>query len=161
VNFEIQKNANLEPEQIEKLRVAVGWDSLKGKYQTALKQSFAHYSILEQQELIAFARVISDGEIYAFLVDMMVRPAFQTRGVGSRMLEFVIEDLKLAGIKSVNVIFDAKLEKLYEAFGFEMLNAGTIKNLGSVLNLTDFLALAFSTGALYTSTSYKLTPRSV
>jgi N-acetylglutamate synthase-like GNAT family acetyltransferase len=128
VNLEIDKNANLEPEQIEKLRVAVGWNPLHGKYQTALENSFAHYSILEQQELIAFARVISDGVIYALIVDVMVYPAFQTRGLGSKMLEFVIEDIKLAGIKGVNVIFDAKLEKFYESLGFEMLLAGTIKN---------------------------------
>jgi aralkylamine N-acetyltransferase len=129
VNLEILKNANLEPAQIEKLRVAVGWDSLEGKYQTALEKSFAHYSILEQQEMIAFARVISDGAIYALIVDVMVHPAFQARGLGGRMLEFVLEDLKLAEIKSVNVIFDARLEKFYESFGFEKLKAGTIKNL--------------------------------
>jgi N-acetylglutamate synthase-like GNAT family acetyltransferase len=128
VNLEIDKNATLEPAQIEKLRVAVGWNPFEGKYQTALAQSFAHYSILEQQELIAFARVISDGEIYAFLVDVMVHPAFQARDVGSRILEFVLEDLKRAGIKSVNVIFNTKLEKFYEALGFEMLVAGTVKN---------------------------------
>jgi N-acetylglutamate synthase-like GNAT family acetyltransferase len=127
VNLEILKNANLEPEQIETLRLAVGWDSLEGKYQSALAQSFAHYSIIEQQELIAFARVISDGVLYALIVDVMVHPAFQARGLGGRMLEFVLEDLKLAGIKSVNVIFDARLEKFYESFGFEMSLAGTIK----------------------------------
>jgi N-acetylglutamate synthase-like GNAT family acetyltransferase len=128
VNLEIGKNANLEPYQIEKLRIAVGWNSLHGKYQTALENSFAHYSILEQQELIAFARVISDGAIYALIVDVMVYPAFQNRGVGSKMLEFVLEDLKLAGIRNVNVIFDARLEKFYESLGFEKLMAGTIKN---------------------------------
>jgi aralkylamine N-acetyltransferase len=129
VNLEIDKNANLEPEQIEQLRIAIGWNPLDGKYQTALAQSFSHYSILEQQELIAFARVISDGAIYALIVDVMVHPAFQARGVGSKMLEFMLEDLKLAGIRNVNAIFDAKLEKFYESFGFEKLKAGTIKNL--------------------------------
>ncbi len=128
MNFELQKNANLEPAQIEKLRLAVGWDSLHGKYQTALEQTFAHYSILEQQELIAFARVISDGTIYALIVDVMVRPDFQTRGLGKKMLEFVLEDLKLEGIQSMNVIFDAKLEKFYASLGFEMMIGGTIKN---------------------------------
>jgi N-acetylglutamate synthase-like GNAT family acetyltransferase len=127
VNLEILKNANLEPEQIETLRLAVGWDSLHGNYQTALEKSFAHYSILEQQELIAFARVISDGAIYALIVDVMVHPAFQARGLGGRMLEFVLEDLKLVGIRNVNVIFDAKPEKFYESLGFEMSLAGTIK----------------------------------
>jgi N-acetylglutamate synthase-like GNAT family acetyltransferase len=128
VNLEIDKNANLEPAQIEKLRVAVGWNPLHGKYQTALENSYAHYSILEQQELIAFARVISDGAIYALIVDVMVYPAFQARGIGTKMLEFVLEDLKLAGIKSVNVIFDARIERFYESLGFEMLSAGTVKN---------------------------------
>jgi N-acetylglutamate synthase-like GNAT family acetyltransferase len=127
VKLEIQKNAKLEPEQIEKLRLAVGWNPLDGKYQTVLENSFAHYSILEQQELIAFARVISDGAIYALIVDVMVHPAFQTRGLGKKVLEFVLEDLRLAGIRSVNVFFDAKLEKFYEALGFEILKAGTIK----------------------------------
>jgi hypothetical protein len=56
MKLEINKNANLESTQIEKLRVAVGWNRLEGKYQTALEGSFAHYSILEEQELIAFAR---------------------------------------------------------------------------------------------------------
>ncbi len=129
MKLEIQKNAQFEPEQIEKLRIAVGWNSLHGKYQTALAQSFAHYSILEQQELIAFARVISDGAIYALIVDVMVHPAFETRGLGKNMLEFVLEDLRLAGIRSVNVIFDARLENFYESLGFEMLTAGTIRNL--------------------------------
>lgn len=129
MNLEIQKNANLTPAQIEKLRVAVGWDSLHRKYQTALEKTFAHYSVLEQQELIAFARVISDGAIYALIVDVMVRPDFQTRGLGKNMLEFVLEDLKLAGIRSVNVVFDARLEKFYESLGFEILKGGMIKNL--------------------------------
>jgi GNAT superfamily N-acetyltransferase len=127
MKLEILKNANLEPHHIEFLRTSVGWNSIHGKYQTALAQSFAHYSILEQQELIAFARVISDGSIYALIVDMMVHPAFQTRGLGKKVLEFVLEDLKVAGIRNINVIFDARLEKFYEPFGFEMLKAGTIK----------------------------------
>jgi N-acetylglutamate synthase-like GNAT family acetyltransferase len=128
VNLEILKTANLEPAQIEKLRLAVGWDSLHGKYQTALEQTFAHYSILEQQELIAFTRVISDGAIYALIVDVMVQPTFQAKGLGKKVLEFVLEDLKLEGIRSVHVVFDAKLEEFYAALGFEMLMAGTFRN---------------------------------
>jgi aralkylamine N-acetyltransferase len=127
VNLEIQKNANLEPAQIEKLRLAVGWNPLDGKYQTALENSFAHYSILEQQDLIAFTRVISDGTIYALIVDVMVHPAFQAKGLGQKLLEFVLEDLKLEGIRSVNVIFDARLEKFYAALGFEMLMGAILR----------------------------------
>ena len=41
----------------------------------------------------------------------------------------MLEDLKLARIRSINVVFDAKLEKFYESLGFEMMMAGTIKNL--------------------------------
>jgi GNAT superfamily N-acetyltransferase len=61
-------------------------------------------------------------------VDVMVHPAFQARGVGSKMLERILEDLKLEGIRSINVIFDARLEKFYESLGFEMLRAGTLRN---------------------------------
>ena len=111
------------------LRSAVGWNPLTGKYQTVLEGSFAHYSITDPQELIAFARVISDGAIYALIVDVMVHPAFQSRGLGSRFVKHILEDLKLEHIRNVNVIFDAKLERFYESLGFEFLKAGTIKTL--------------------------------
>ena len=128
MNLEIVKNAKLESHQIEMLRSAIGWNPLTGKYQTALEGSFAHYSITDPQELIAFARIISDGAIYALIVDVMVHPAFQSRGLGSRFVKHILEDLKLEHIRNVNVIFDAKLERFYESLGFEMLMAGTIQN---------------------------------
>ncbi len=127
MSLEIVKNTNLEPQQIETLRAAVGWNPLTGKYQTALEGSFVHYSMTDQEELIAFARVISDGVIYAFIVDVMVHPNSQARGVGSSFVNFILMDLKLENIHSINVIFEAKLEKFYAGLGFEILKAGTIK----------------------------------
>jgi N-acetylglutamate synthase-like GNAT family acetyltransferase len=119
---------NLKPYQIETLRAAVGWNPLTGKYQTALENSFAHYTMTDQQELIAFARVISDGAIYALIVDVMIHPAFQSRGIGSSFVNFILEDLKLENIRSANVIFEPKLEKFYQKLGFEVLMAGTMRN---------------------------------
>ena len=128
MKLEIVKNAKLEPQQIETLRAAVGWNPLIGKYQTALEHSFAHYSIADSQELIAFARVISDGAIYALIVDVMVHPEFQSRGLGSSFLKHILEDLKLENIRSVNVIFEPKHEKFYQELEFEILMAGTMRN---------------------------------
>ena len=128
MTLEIIKNAKLEPRQIEELRATIGWNPLIGKYQTALEGSFAHYSITDRQELIAFARVISDGIMYALIVDVMVQPKFQSRGIGSRLVNYILEDLKLERIRSANVIFEATLEKFYESLGFEMLSAGTLPN---------------------------------
>ena len=128
MKLEIVKNAKLEPHQIETLRAAVGWNPLSGKYQTALENSFAYYSMTDQQELIAFARVISDGAIYALIVDVMVDPEFQTRGIGSSFVNFILEDLKLENIRSINVIFEPKHEKFYQELEFEILMAGTMRN---------------------------------
>ena len=128
MKLEIVKNAKLEPQQIETLRAAIGWNPLIGKYQTALEHSFAHYSIADQQELIAFARVISDGAIYALIVDVMVHPEFQSRGIGSSFVNFILEDLKLENIRSINVIFEPKHEKFYQELEFEILMAGTMRN---------------------------------
>lgn len=128
MSLEIVKNATLEPQQIETLRAAIGWNPLIGKYQTALEHSFTHYSIADSQELIAFARVISDGAIYALIVDVMVHPEFQSRGIGSSFTNFILKDLKLENIRSVNVIFEPKLEKFYQKLGLEVLMAGTMRN---------------------------------
>lgn len=38
------------------------------------------------QQLVGFGRTVDDGRFYALIVDLVVAPAFQGKGIGSRIL---------------------------------------------------------------------------
>ncbi len=123
----VLRNANLNGKQIEDLRAAVGWDRMDGYYDRILARSYAHFSVhVEDGSLIAFVNVISDGIGDAFLVDLIVHPDDQGKGIGKALVTKVIEDLRADGIRAIEVIFEPHLESFYRACGFHIMQSGTI-----------------------------------
>ena len=123
----VLRNANIYGKQIEDLRAVVGWDRMDGYYDRILARSYAHFSISDDDgSLIAFVNVISDGIADAFLVDLMVHPGCQGRGIGQALVTRAIEDLRADGIRTIEVIFEPQLESFYRACGFHILQSGII-----------------------------------
>jgi ribosomal protein S18 acetylase RimI-like enzyme len=127
-NLTIIRNAPLAGNEIEQLRSSIHWESNKGKYDLLLDTSYAHFSIKDGELLVAFARVISDGVLYSFIVDLMVHPDYQSQGVGKKIVDFAIAELKAKNIKYIQLTFDPYLESFYNKLGFEIIKAGSIKN---------------------------------
>ncbi|HXV43256.1 MAG TPA: GNAT family N-acetyltransferase [Anaerolineae bacterium] len=124
--YQILRQATLIGTQVEDLRSAVGWDRMQGKYDQILAQSYAHFSVFDNSRLIGFVNVISDGVADAFLVDFMVHPDFQRRGIGKALITHVIKSLKADGLRFIQVIFGAELESFYRECGFHIVRAGII-----------------------------------
>jgi ribosomal protein S18 acetylase RimI-like enzyme len=124
--FLIERNASLTGEQVESLRESVGWDRMAGYYEQILANTYAHFSIQIAGRLVAFVNVLSDGLADAFLVDLMVDPNFQGRGIGQALVRHAIEALKADGIRCIELIFEPRLEAFYRRCGFEILSAGII-----------------------------------
>lgn len=127
-SIEIQRNANITPEEVEELRQAIGWNPNIGKYQQVLKQSYAYFSIRNEKKLIAFARVISDGILYSFIVDLTVHSDFQRQGIGKHLVKHIITELKKDDIQYIQLTFYKELEPFYKECGFEIIEAGSIVN---------------------------------
>ena len=128
----VKRNAELSGTQIEDLRVAVGWDRMEGYYDRILARSYAHFSVHQESGgLIAFVNVISDGIADAFLVDLMVHPDWQGRGIGQALVNRAIEELRADGIRAIEVIFEPHLESFYRACGFHLMQSGVIDNWNS------------------------------
>jgi ribosomal protein S18 acetylase RimI-like enzyme len=125
-SFHIIRQAPLSQSAVEDLRVAVGWDRFEGAYDQILQRSYTHFSISKGRRLIAFVNVISDGIGDAFLVDVMVHPAFQRRGLGQSLIQRAIDELSADGIRCIQVIFDSSLAAFYRKCGFEIVMAGVI-----------------------------------
>lgn len=125
-SFIIRRDALIQGQDIEALRVAVGWDSSAGTYDRILPKTYTHFSSHQNDHLVGFVNVISDGIADAFLVDLMIHPAYQDLGLGTALVQRAIHDLQQDGIRCVEVLFEPRLESFYRKFGFFMLKAGII-----------------------------------
>jgi chloramphenicol 3-O phosphotransferase len=124
--FPIERDASLTGEQIESFREAVGWDRMAGCYDHILAHTYAHFSIQTSGRLVAFVNVLSDGLADAFLVDLMVDPAFQGHGLGQALVRHATEALKADGIRCIELICEPRLEAFYRRCGFTILSSGII-----------------------------------
>lgn len=112
-------------DQYRDLRASVGWKNFSEEQaRTALKNSSYIISVFEHDTIIAMARLIGDG-MYYIIVDVIVRPDEQKRGIGTalinRCLEYVEHYLPEGGRASVQLIAEKGKEEFYERLGFRLL----------------------------------------
>jgi GNAT superfamily N-acetyltransferase len=69
------------------------------------------------REQVGFARVISDQATFAYLADVFILPEHRGRGLSKRLLETVLADSELQGLRRW-LLFTADAHSLYETFGF-------------------------------------------
>lgn len=99
------------------------------RIETALKNTYAVFSVRKEKELIAFARVISDGTIYSFIVDLNVSSKYRKQGIGKQLVKHIMAELKKDGIRYTELTFEHKnLERFYKECGFQIENAGSVLN---------------------------------
>lgn len=68
--------------------------------------------------LAAFARVLHDGARKAFLLDVIVAPAWRRRGIGQQLVDAVAARPELAGVAHIDLHCRPELVPFYERFGF-------------------------------------------
>lgn len=110
------------PGEYDNLRRSAGWNlscpkvMLKG-----LNGSL--YSILARSDqlTVGMGRIIGDGGMFFLVVDILVLPEYQGRGIGSAIVGRLIEWVKVnAPCNSLVWLFAAEgREGFYERFGFE------------------------------------------
>ena len=65
-----------------------------------------------------------------FLVDLLVHPDFQGKGLGRRLVAEAVAQLTADGIKCIQVTFNPEHEAFYRSCGFHIFKAGIIDNGG-------------------------------
>jgi GNAT superfamily N-acetyltransferase len=110
------KNNIPDKDAFYKLFETTNWNAEEGKSSddlySAIKNSWFLVSVYNEEDLIGFGRVISDGYLHAFIVDLIVAPQHQKCGTGSRILNCLVEKIKQAGINDIQ-LFCAKGKKLF------------------------------------------------
>jgi len=118
------------PQAFNALRVAVGWDVVDVEMaQKSLANSLFHVVMWDQQRLIGMARVIGDGQMYFYIQDVVVDPAYQQQGIGQALMERVEAFLSTAASAGATIgLLAAKgKEGFYQRHGYLERNG---ENLG-------------------------------
>ena len=76
------------------------------------------FAFIEQDQLVAFARVLTDGVFKAFLFDVIIAPGKRGQGVGQSILNAVKSDARLAAVKHLELYCREDLIPYYRELGF-------------------------------------------
>ncbi|MCI8647535.1 MAG: GNAT family N-acetyltransferase [Firmicutes bacterium] len=117
--------SEIPAEAYNNMRLAVGWKGLDlAQAERGLKNSAYLTAAWDDDTPVGMARVISDGGYMTLIVDVMVLPAYQGRGIGRQLLTNINEWLDSLGREGlcimVNLMATTGNEGFYEKFGFEV-----------------------------------------
>lgn len=105
------------------IRASVGWRILlKEQAERALENSICVIGAYENDHLIGMGRIVGDGAVICYIQDLIVTPQYQSRGVGSMILNHLIDyvqDLRIDNSQMMLCLMCAKgRETFYETHGF-------------------------------------------
>jgi N-acetylglutamate synthase-like GNAT family acetyltransferase len=100
-----------------------GWNEeyrfSKSELEEAIKNSWFCISTYKSGKLIGFGRVIADGIHHALIVDLIVHPDYQSKGIGSRILERLVKKCRDHNIRDIQLFAAGEKYQFYEKQGFE------------------------------------------
>ena len=107
------------------LRNSVGWRNFSDEQVShSLNNNVYDITVVENDETIAMGRLIGDG-LYYLLVDIVVNPEFQGKGIGSKIIDmllaYVDDSTPVGGRSSVQLISERGKEAFYLKKGFKCI----------------------------------------
>ena len=120
-------NEQVSVESLSSLRESVGWNRMEKELNNPKLTSYYHIAAYDEDNLVGFIDCISNGVTDAYIQDLIVHPDFQGKGLGSELMNKMIEYLKKAGIYMISVLYDEDLKDFYARFGFYNLLCGQME----------------------------------
>ena len=122
--MEIRAYTEYDEAEILGLYASVGWTAYTDD-PAALRNGFANslltLAAYEEAALAGLIRVVGDGHTVVFVQDILVRPQFQRRGIGSALLQAVLD--RYANVRQIELATDDTPETtaFYRSIGFREL----------------------------------------
>ena len=124
-------NEKVPADLLSSLRESVGWNRMEKELSNLNLTSYCHIAAYEENELIGFIDCVSNGVTDAYIQDLMVRPEYQGKGIGTKLMNMMIDHLKGNHIYMISVLFDESLKFFYEKFGFYTMLSGQMETYKS------------------------------
>lgn len=83
----------------------------------AIKNSFCAVGAFDGETMVGFFRSFSDGVSDAYLLDLVVDPAYRGHGIGSMLTAAILNELKSAKLSWITCIANPGADRLYAKYG--------------------------------------------
>lgn len=97
----------------------------------AMEHTLFRVSLFDGDKIVAMARVIGDMGLDYYIKDVIVRPEYQRKGIGLKMMEEIFQFINDHGIEGTEIFVElcAMPDKIpfYEQFGFAANEAQRLK----------------------------------
>ena len=106
----------------------------EGRRRSVVERSIEHslcFGVYHLGRQVAFARVVSDRAVFAYLMDVFVIPEFRGRGISKALMRAVLNHPELQNLRMF-LLATKDAHGLYESFGFRPLTEP--ERLMAVLN---------------------------
>ena len=120
-------NEKVSEKALADLRESVGWNRMENEYKSPLMTSYYHIAVYENEKLIGYIDCVSNGVTDAYIQDLMVSPDHQGKGIGTDLMNKMIEYLKEKRIYMISVVYEERLKPFYERFGFYTMLCGQME----------------------------------
>ncbi len=109
-----------EPSEFLRLFRTTGWTTSlpDERLVAALGASWHCVCAYHADTLVGMGRTISDGSIHALIVEVIVDPEWQGRGIGREVMRRLVDRCRRAGIDQVQLFCAAGKSGFYESVGF-------------------------------------------
>ncbi|MBN3554262.1 GNAT family N-acetyltransferase [Fictibacillus nanhaiensis] len=88
----------------------------------------------ETNELIGFARVITDTLYRAFIFDVITKKSYRDNGIGTLLINEILEHPKVANVERVELYCPDRLVSYYEKFSFSTeVNGSKLMRLNKII----------------------------
>lgn len=120
--IKLKENVN-NVQEFNLLYDLVGWGSYDDEIsKKALANTYYSVSIYDDETIIGYGRLIGDGICFMYIHDVMVRPNYQNKKIGTMIMNKLLDKIKTIGRENpdLRVYLGASKgkEEFYEKFGF-------------------------------------------
>ena len=122
------ENKPTSAKAIADLRISVGWPGMVSYYANPLMTSYYHIACYDNERLIGYVDTVSNGLTDSYIQDLMVDPTYQGQGIGTELMNRIINKLKEQKIYMISVIYgNEELASFYNKFGFFQMLCGQMQ----------------------------------
>ncbi len=120
--YHLEEN-KLTAKDFIRLKVATGFsDRPIEQVEKALSNDLFDITAICNNEVVGMGRLVGDGVMYWYLQEIIVLPQFQGKGIGTcivnRLLEYIKENTEQGTFTSVGLTAAKGKDTFYERFGF-------------------------------------------
>ena len=95
----------------------------KGRWRTVIERSIKNslcFGAYQNGRQVAFARVVTDRAVFAYLMDVFVVPEFRRRGISKALMRTILDHPDIQNLR-VFLLATSDAHGLYAKFGFRPL----------------------------------------